>query len=82
MPSRPTSSSPLYLMVVAILVKSPFSHSALFGFIGADLLACRPSGRDHRNVLRRRDRGSRSVRDYAAWHDDHDVPGSPLHLRL
>ena len=23
-----------------------------------------------------------ALRDYAAWHDEYDRPGSPLHLRL
>ena len=33
MPSRLTNSSPLSRMLAAMRVKSPFSHSALFGFI-------------------------------------------------
>jgi hypothetical protein len=33
MPSFSTSASPLSRMVCAMHVKSPFSHSALFGFI-------------------------------------------------
>ncbi len=35
MPSVPTSASPLSRMLAAMRVKSPFSHRALFGFIGA-----------------------------------------------
>src|SRR6516164_9574902 len=34
-PSPLTSASPLSLILSAIRVKSPFSHSALFGFIGS-----------------------------------------------
>ena len=34
MPSFSTSASPLSRMLSAMRVKSPFSHSALFAFIG------------------------------------------------
>jgi hypothetical protein len=34
-PNSSTSASPLSLMLSAMRVKSPFSHSALFGFIGS-----------------------------------------------
>src|SRR5207248_5243469 len=34
-PSRCTSASPLSRMVAAMRVKSPFSQSALFGFMGS-----------------------------------------------
>src|SRR5439155_1093696 len=37
MPSRCTSASPLSRMVAAMRVKSPFSQSALFGFMGDHL---------------------------------------------
>src|SRR5690349_12116175 len=36
-PNLPTSCSPLSRMVVAISVKSPFSHSALFGLVVAGI---------------------------------------------
>ena len=36
-PRSATSASPLERMLSAMRVKSPFSHSALFGFIGANL---------------------------------------------
>ena len=34
MPNFPTSASPLSRMLSAMRVKSPFSHNALFAFIG------------------------------------------------
>ena len=43
MPSRWTSASPLSRMLSAMRVKSPFSQSALFGFIGILLLRLLPS---------------------------------------
>jgi hypothetical protein len=39
MPSFPTRASPLSLMLAAMRVKSPFSHSAWFGFMASRLLA-------------------------------------------
>ena len=38
-PNVATSASPLSRMLSAMRVKSPFSHSALFGFIVVDIVA-------------------------------------------
>ena len=42
MPRSLTSASPLSRMLAAMRVKSPFSHSALFGFIGLFLSGLQP----------------------------------------
>src|SRR5438874_12821263 len=71
-PSVPTSASPLSRMLSSMRVKSPFSHSAWFGFtwVASVVICVFPSYFRHACVVRRSrrrdsDRGRQSRRDAA-----------------